>query len=281
MKSIWAHTLVKNEEHYLWYSVTSLIDFVDKVLLWDTGSTDHTSEIIKELLKKYPDKIEFNEVGEVTPEEYTEARQEMLNHTEADWFLVLDGDEVWWEGSIRKISEVVRGPKGELLESIVSPYFNLVGDIYHHQEEGAGRYKIDGREGHLTIRFMNRGIPGLYTAKPHGQHGYYDENNILVQNRSAGRRMFIDAPYLHFTHLIRSSSLALDRKVPKRDIKFKHELGKPFPRDFYYPEVFFRPKPDFICSPWESMDTKYFVRALIETPLRKVKRRVIGSRTGY
>ena len=46
---IWAHTLVKNEEKFVWYSVMSIISHVEKVLLWDTGSTDNTPEILKEL----------------------------------------------------------------------------------------------------------------------------------------------------------------------------------------------------------------------------------------
>ena len=48
-KNIWVHTLVKNEEKYLWYAVMSVADFVDKVLLWDTGSSDKTVEIIKQI----------------------------------------------------------------------------------------------------------------------------------------------------------------------------------------------------------------------------------------
>ena len=48
---VWAHTLVKNEERYIWYAVMSVIDWVDKILIWDTGSTDKTVEIIKEIEK--------------------------------------------------------------------------------------------------------------------------------------------------------------------------------------------------------------------------------------
>lgn len=51
---ITVHTLVKNEERYLWFAVTSVIDYVDKMLLWDTGSTDRTIQLIKELKKRYP-----------------------------------------------------------------------------------------------------------------------------------------------------------------------------------------------------------------------------------
>ena len=100
---IWAHTLVKNEEKYLWYAVTSVVDHVDKVLLWDTGSTDRTLEICRELSNKFPEKIDFHQVKISSAEEFPKLRNKMLQATEADWFLMVDGDEVWWEDSIKKV----------------------------------------------------------------------------------------------------------------------------------------------------------------------------------
>jgi len=216
---ICAHTLVKNEERYLWFAVTSIIDHVDKVLIWDTGSTDNTVLIIKELIKKYPKKVSFKEVGNVDINEFTKVRQEMLEETKADWVFILDGDEVWWDDSIRKVVETIN-KDGNELETIVNRYCNIVGDIYHYQDEAAGRYEIDGRRGHLTIRAMNCNIPGLKYLKPHGQQGVFDENGNLIQERDKGKRYFIErSSYLHFTHMIRSSNLSEDLKVAKRKIK--------------------------------------------------------------
>jgi len=277
---LWAHTLVRNEERYLWFAVMSVIDWVDKVLLWDTGSSDNTIKIIRELQKKYSSKVEFKEIGEVSPEEYTKARQAMLEKTNSDWFLVLDGDEVWWEDSIKKATDVLR-KEGEELDSIVVPMVYPIGDIYHYQEEAAGKYEIDGRVGHFAVKFINRRIPGLYTSKPHGQHGYYDANNILIQERSSQKRKFVNAPFMHFTHMIRSSGLKEDRRVPKRDLKFKYELGKKFPLDFYFPEVLFKERPSFIPSPWQRMSKNYFFKAFWQSPLRKIKRRVFRGKVGY
>ena len=79
--SICGHTLVKNEERYLWFAVTSVIEYLDKLLLWDTGSKDNTVKIAKELQNKYPNKIDFKEVGEVDISEFTSVRKEMLDQT--------------------------------------------------------------------------------------------------------------------------------------------------------------------------------------------------------
>ncbi len=279
---IWVHTLVKNEERYLWFAVESVVDYVDRILLWDTGSTDKTKNIIRLLQKKHPEKIDTSFLGEVNPEEFTLVRQKMLKQTQSDWFVIVDGDEVWWDDGIKEVTNFVR-QRGNDYESIVNHYFNIVGDIFHHQEEEAGMYKIDGIKGHINIRFVNRKIPGLCFAKPHGQQGLYDENGILIQEREKTKRYHFDKRmYLHFTNVIRSSNLKKDWSVPKRNKKLKFELGRSFPFDFYYPEVFFKPKPDIVQSPWEKRDAEFVFKSILLYPLKYIKRRIkILEKTGY
>lgn len=280
--SIWAHTLVKNEERYIWFAVMSVIDYIDRILIWDTGSTDKTVKIIKEIQRLYTKKVDFREVGEVDIKEFTNVRQEMLDETKSDWFMILDGDEVWWEDSIKEAVEFIK-KDGKDYDSLVHRYYNIVGDIFHYQEELAGKYRIGGRTGHLNIRFVNRKISGLHFAKPHGQQGLFDENNTLIQERDKKRRFFFKKPaYMHFTNMIRSSNLEKDRTVPKRSIKFKYELGIAFPLDFYYPEVFFRSRPDIIPSPWLKRSRSYEVIALIQWPVKFLKRKIFkNGKTGY
>lgn len=280
-KSITVHTLVQNEEKYLWFSVMSVIDFVDRVLIWDTGSSDNTLEIIKFLDKTNPGKIVFKEVGNVSPDNYSLVRQQMLDETKTDWMVLVDGDEVWWEDTINEVVSIIN-EKGDLLDSIVSRYTNLIGDIYHHQNDNVGQYRINGSKGYLTIRAMNRNIKGLKAGRPHGQQGFFDETGTLIQERDENKRILIDrAAYLHFTNLPRSSS-SNDSKVPKRKMKYKYELGNSFPLDFYYPEVLFRSKPDIIESPWVKRDNTYILRAAFETPLKEFKRKYfINRKSGY
>ena len=52
-------SLVKNEERFLWYAINSILPFVDKIMIWDTGSTDKTVEILKLITSP---KISFKEV---------------------------------------------------------------------------------------------------------------------------------------------------------------------------------------------------------------------------
>lgn len=278
-KTIVAHTIVKNEERFLWFAVTSVVEFVDKILIWDTGSTDKTVEITDLLKKKYPKKIEFREYGVVDPETFTRARQEMLDNTNSDWFMILDGDEVWWEDSIRNVVNYIQ-EGGDDLESIVSPYYNTVGDIYHHQHRSAANYTIDGVVDFINIRFINRKIPGLHFEKPHGQQGLYDENGTLIQNRPKKNRKFVDFPYMHFSNIIRSRSRKHDLKVPKRDIKLKYDLGISFPKDFKYPEVFYLTAPEIVPNIWRRRSAQYILRSLALMPLKAVRRRLI-KKVGY
>ena len=279
---ITAHSLVKNEERFIWFSVMSVIRYVDKIFLWDTGSTDNTVKIIKEILKveKVKDRVEFKEVGEVDVNKFTDVRQKMLEETDSDWFMIVDGDEVWWEDSIKQIVSTIR-TEGEKLDFIVSPYYNIVGDIYHYQDAAAGLYKVGDHSGHINIRAVNKHIEGLHFNKPHGQQGLYDDAEILIQNRNPLRYKFLNEPYMHFTNVVRSGSRKDDLKVPKRNLKLKYDLGIPFPKTFKYPEIFYLKRPSIVSDPWVKRSKVFTIRAIIETPFRRMKRRVFKSKVGY
>lgn len=271
---IWAHTLVKNEERFVWYSVMSIIDHVDKVLLWDTGSIDNTPEILKELKKRNPEKIDLKFLKSVTTDEFTKVRQDMLEATKSDWFIVSDADEIWWDESIKKLTNTIKN-KGNTLESIYTPAVLLVGDMYHFQEKEAGKYSLGGRVGHFGLKAINKLIPGLSSLLPHGTWGWVDGKNTMIQNRNPKKLLFVDAPFMHTSFLQRSKSLKLDKKVPKRNKKYKIELGCKFLLDFYYPEVFFKPRPKIVKSVWNTMNGYFKFKASILTPLKKIKRRLV------
>lgn len=277
---IWAHTLFKNEERWLWYSVTSVINHIDKLLLWDAGSTDRSWEIALALKEKYPLKIDLKQIDNLNSSIFFTARQKMLDVTESDWILMLDADEIWWDEKILKIVETIKNDNDQH-ESIVVPTINLVGDIFHFQEEKAGKYNFKGKVGHYNLRAINTKIPGLHSQGVHGVWGWADENNRMIQERDEDKLLFLDTPYLHATFLPRGERRIDDLKVSKRKNKLKYELGDKFSLDYYYPECFFKEKPEFIPSPWETKSNNYILRAFFETPLKKIKRRILNDRIGY
>ena len=155
-----------------------------------------------------------------------------------------------------------------------------MGDIFHHQPTSAGKYKIAGRVGHFNLRAINKKIPGLQALGPHGKMGWADGEGKMIQDRDSEKVKFVDAPYLHATNLKRAG-LGKDADVIKRKKKLKYELGKSFPKDFYYPETFFCGHPDFVESPWQVMDLPFKFRAFFETPLKVIKRKILPDKIGY
>ncbi len=272
---ITAHTLVKNEDRFIWYSIMSVINYVDEYIVWDTGSTDKTIQIIESI---HDPKIKFKRIKTGNVFEEDKVRQEMLDETKSDWFLTVDGDEIWWDRSISKLRRFV-SKFGDRYDCLVVPTINLVGDIYHYQEERAGNYNLAGKVGHYNLRAVNRKIPGLNSINPHGLWGYADERGVLIQDRDKTRiKLLDDAPYLHASFLNRSTSLD---EVYKRNHKLKHEIGINFPLNYYYPEVFFRSRPNIVPNVWENMDSGFWLQSFFETPLRKMKRRYLPKKVGY
>lgn len=261
---IWANTIVNNEENFVWFAIMSVVDYVDKVLVWDTGSDDKTAEIIKEIKKIKGEKIDFREVGSVDKFQFTKMRQAMLDQSKCDWILILDGDEIWWEDSIKRLTSEIKR-KGKVIEGIAVPFIVPVGDIYHLQEEMAGRYKLLGKKGHLSLRVFNKKIPGLHVDWPYGKESYLDKDNKPIQQRE--KIVFLDTPYLHVTHLKRSN-------LPRRYNKYKYELGASAREDFKFPEIFSTNYPKIVPSPWNKISGTELIKAMALTPLRRIKRRL-------
>jgi glycosyltransferase involved in cell wall biosynthesis len=263
---IWANTIVNNEENFVWFSIMSIIDFVDKIIVYDTGSTDKTVEIIKQIQKTKKDKIIFKEVGHTSERDFPKLRQQMLIESSCDWILVLDGDEIWWKKSIKEIINILQN-KGTNISGIVVPMKVSVGDIYHMQDEDAGKYEILGRKGHLSLRVISTKIAGLHVNLPYGKEGYFDSDNRLIQER--GDIIFLNAPYLHTTHLKRSTNKRLTNK-------FKYELGKTLPQNFNFPESLYLTPPKIVPSPWNRISGLDLAKAKLVTPIRKIKRKILN-----
>lgn len=261
---ITAQMIVKNEENFVWFAINSVINYVDEIMIWDQGSTDKTIEIIN--LIDSP-KIVFKKVIV----EIHALRQKMLKETDADWMFILDGDEIWYEGAVKNLrNNLIR--VGNSKDCVVVPNYMLIGDMFHYQEKLAGKYKIGERKGHYNIRAVRR-TEGLHIEGIYPSEAYVTKEGIKVQDLNKDRILFLDEPYFHASFLKRSSkdkqSLLLRSKK-----KIKYEIGESFSKDFYFPEVFFVPKPDNVPSPWKAMELTYKLRAGIETPFKKIRRRL-------
>ena len=256
MPKITAHCLVKNEQNWIWYSINSILNWIDEILVWDTGSSDKTVEIIKTISSP---KIKFSQLGQLSAKQLIHARQEMLNQSHDDWMMILDGDEVWTESAIAESIKIIR-EKDKQHKFLVNRYRNLLGDVYHYQEEAAGQYRIGPYSGHLTIRFVNLlAIPGLHYRGEYPLEGLGYGSGLLLQGMYTDEPM-VNTPYLHATHL--------------RQQNFKYELGYSMSNDFEYPKCFYLPRPKIVPSPWTTRSWKYVLNSTWQTPLKYIKRRL-------
>lgn len=271
MKSypITVHTIVKNEERFIWYALNSVLPLVQKVLLYDTGSTDHTVDIINIISDK---KIQFAQKGPVFANELVNLRQEQITATTTDFFLLLDGDEVWPQRNLIKLLDrVMEMPKKKL--AIFCRTRNAVGDIYHYLPEDAGEYHLAGIKGHLNIRLF-RNVPNLDVAGTYPLEAYRIDGIPL--NNHPKKLEFVDTWYLHLTHLLRSSSREKDREVVGREGKYKYELGKIL-KEEELPEVFWQKPPSIVPPLPEKRSRTFFLQSLWQTPLRRLKRKLVGK----
>jgi glycosyltransferase involved in cell wall biosynthesis len=276
MSRISAHMVVKNEERWVWYAIMAVIDHVHELIIFDTGSTDKTVEIIKTIKN---DKIIFKQLDftKVDGPVHTIARQEMMKLKKWDWIVLVDGDEIWTDNGIRELATAIKND-GDNLEFFIKPYLNMLGDVYHYQDESAGKYKVGGYKGHITVRGMNASlIPGLHIENPLPFEGFFDENHTLIQDRLPRKANTLKEPFLHMTHLLRSTTRNKDKQVYRRQNKFKYELGIPLPENFNYPKCFYLPRPDLVPEPWGKRSLAYTVNALWQTPLKKFKRLVTNG----
>jgi glycosyltransferase involved in cell wall biosynthesis len=261
-----AQCLIKNEERFIWYALNSVLPFVDQIMVWDTGSTDDTIKIIHQITSP---KINIQLKKSVSPEAFSHLRQQMLEEIPKgyDWLMILDGDEIWPQKSLWQIKHFINLHPD--FETVVVKTNNLTGDIYHRLPESTGKYRFKNQIGHLSLRFINLSIPGLKVDKPYGHEGYFDENNLPIQNRDPHKMEILNLYYHHATGLRRSSR---DTDVMQRSGKRKYELGEIIAED-QIPEIFFVPKSTIVpnvTSPMGSIEI--FIGRLLN-PLYLLKRK--------
>lgn len=196
--SLTVHCMLKNEEIFAVYAIESVINYVEQVIVFDTGSTDQTVARIKTLAAKYPNKLVFEEKGPCTAQKHTELRQEMLNRTHTEWFMILDGDELWTE---QGITEAVEVTKTTIANCILAPFYLCVGDIWHYSNRG--KYKYDGMSVHALARLFRVGPDISWNLGPYGQSDFVkDKFGNLIR---PGNYVMLQNKYWHTSALVRSS----------------------------------------------------------------------------
>ncbi|NOY53536.1 MAG: glycosyltransferase [Deltaproteobacteria bacterium] len=91
--------IVKNGEQGLPRCLDSVKDFLDEIVIVDTGSEDKTVEIAR----RYTDRVYLHPWSD----DFSEARNVSINHASSEWILVLDADEWFRPEEAGKLREIV------------------------------------------------------------------------------------------------------------------------------------------------------------------------------
>lgn len=238
-----AHMLVCNEEKWISFAISSVLSNVSQILIYDTGSTDKTVEIIKQIKSE---KIFLQKKGKVNPKELIVLRNEQIQMTKTKWFMILDGDEAYPKRIFDKLN---------LDEKYFGIYLKnhlCVGDIYHSLPERYGKYVLCGHHGHLNMRFY-RLIDGWRWWGEFPLEYYGDEKGNSI-NKMCDKLLFLDDYYWHMSFMERSSVQSSNH--------IKYHLGEKI--EDKVPEVFNK---NFVST----KSFGYMCRSIIETPIRFLK----------
>lgn len=259
-----AHMIVKNEDQWVFYALEAILPCATKVIIFDNGSVDKTAKIIQEI--KSP-KIHFEKkLGEGV--DLADLREEQVRMTKTEWFLIVDGDEIWPEDQLKILLK-----DGEAAsKNIVGVYNwtkNCVGDVFHFLPFESGGYKIGDKRGNLNIRLIKK-TDDLKVVGRYPLESYCNGNGPLEKQDK--NLLFSDCWYLHTTFLKRSSkvktktsgSFGKNKIWERGDTLEKSKL----------PGVFFKSRSGNLPDPLYKRGIVYEVASRLTTPVIKLKRSI-------
>ncbi len=264
-QGITAHMIVKNEDQWIWYSIQSVLPFVDQMIITDTGSSDKTISIIKSINSP---KIRFFEDFARNRRDVTNVRQNQIDQTKTNWIWIVDGDEIYPKLVAQEILGELKDSKWS---AVVVRRLDLLGDIYHSQFEHVGSYNMFGQRGHLLIRLLNQDkLPNLTVRGDYPLESYYS-HDICVNDLSPSD-VYISKGALYHTMYLKRSSLGSNLNMFNRG-KYKIEMGRPVSTK--YPEIFDTTPKDLYLHPLKKRSFGYVLAASLITPIKKLKRKFL------
>jgi len=230
--AITAHVVIRNEDIWIWYVIQAVLPYFDKILITDTGSEDHTLEILDTIKS---DKIQLIHKPKLTGLEFQAAfnkyRNEQIEMTETPWWFLLDGDECF---SSQGIKEMI-----EKLPSIIPQWTVASVRMKYFVEHMHRVATVEPVESYKFVR----------TGSHRWGHGY---GQIILADPAPSKTQRLahwykldgwDFECFHVTFLNRSSTCdaeAYQREHRKtRSIHGEHYRGR-YGYSGPYPEVFYR-----------------------------------------
>lgn len=210
-KNITPVILVKNDCFWLPYTLTSIAGYFDKMVIYDVGSTDGTTDIIDWFTHKEKNRTEFfvRKLPDCPPEVQGCFRNSMIAEAETDMYLIVDGDEVY------NVEDVAVIPKiGDILSSHESKNPRLKYVLFRRIEVSSDltqKYNVE-REHHR-----------LYHRSAIWQGTHPGEVAVYPQNRKSELDFRSDVRVLHLHNTLRSPKEAeTQKRIVRKSQKSYH-----------------------------------------------------------
>lgn len=213
--------IVKNEENNLKKCLSSISNYVDEIIIIDTGSNDKTKEVAKE----FTDKIfDYN-----WDNDFAKARNFSISKAKNDWILVLDADEVVIDFDVANVLDFINNntdcagrikiinifeDKGvkRYIERI-NRFFNR--NNYHY--EGIIHEQLKNKEG-INYNMKNIGITVEHIGY---QKEIVKKSNKLERNIKLLKNALVENdkdPYLHY-QLVKSYYMAKEYNLAQLEFE--------------------------------------------------------------
>ncbi len=129
METLAICSIVKNESKNLALTLPNNIKYADEVIIVDTGSTDDTIKLAKEMGAKVFE-FEWND-------DFSAARNFSISKSNEDWILWLDADEYVDESSFKKIRELINTTLADviMLPIYESQYGTTIESSFYFREK--------------------------------------------------------------------------------------------------------------------------------------------------
>lgn len=185
-----ACTIVKNEELNIGKSIDSYKDFVDEIIIVDTGSIDKTKEIAE---SKGATVFEYE-----WKNDFAAAKNFALDKASGDWIVFLDADE-WFDGDCAKnIKKAIEDAQNQNYSAVASKLINFYTEkeiletgmtirIFKHSDN----IRFD-RAIHEALFDLSKNIalPGIFNENLVINHSGYMKD--LVQKKAKRNKMLLD-----------------------------------------------------------------------------------------
>jgi len=238
MATLTAHCMIRNEP-FVYYAVKSIYKYVDIILLYDTGSDDeHTIEDIYKLLDEDDQKKIRFKVHEIETDETKWkvgqarataknnegkkgkwwVRRKMIEDTKTEYFMILDGDEVYYEDTIKEIVNVVipHWSKNKLCGFVTLNWFMDLEHVFKQSKSG---------------RFFVTDKIGMTESSPNECHTVKATGSRIILSSDCSFLINKGTPYAHFEKMLKPWR----RIVSHNDIKlFNGQLPKVMQKNPFY-----------------------------------------------